>query len=121
MKRILLASTVTLALLLAGCAVSSPEVEATRTATPPPAPPAIPTPTAAAEAPIADEVDTMKDLWEDATPEQQTWALQQIEAAAAEGDPTAAAIVERAAEMGFTVTPEAVDEFLAWLETQPTN
>lgn len=62
----------------------------------------------------------MKDVWENATPEQQTWALQEIEDATSKGDPTTA-IVERAAEMGFTVTPEAVDEFLAWLATQPTN
>lgn len=120
MNRILLASTATLTLLLAGCAVSSPEVEATRAATPPPAPTALPIPTEIVETPVSDEANAMKDVWEDATPEQQTWALQQIEAAAAEGDPTTA-IVKRAAEMGFTVTPEAVDEFLAWLATQPTN
>lgn len=68
------------------------------------------------EAAVAAEVEIMKDTWESATPAQQQWVLDQIEKL--DGQDPASELIEQAAELGYTVTPEAADEFLAWLATQ---
>lgn len=118
MKRTLLATTAALTLLLGGCAAEPPAPTPARSA-PSPATmtPAAPTPTPeATEAAVAAEVEIMKDVWESAPSGQQQWVRDQL--AQLDDDEAARELIEQAAELGYTVTPEAADEFLAWLATQ---
>lgn len=113
-----------LALVLTGCSAPTPAPMPSESAaqTPPPAAPATPSP--AAEAPDAgdavegtvEQVQVMSDVWENAAPDQRDEALRAIGLDPADPQPTndaAAALVAKAAELGYVVSEDAALEFLA--------